>query len=92
MSSQIGHINLVNYLTYLLCLFNYLPTYVLHMTYTYLASTYLPTYLFINLHIYIYLLTYLHIHLHTYLYLHNQVCTFKTYIGRHVYLFIYIVR
>jgi hypothetical protein len=28
MFSQIGHINVVNYLTYLLCLFSYLPTYL----------------------------------------------------------------
>ncbi len=42
MFTQIGHINLVNYLAYLLCLFNYLPTY---LAYTYICPThglYLP--------------------------------------------------
>jgi hypothetical protein len=73
MSSQIDHINLVSYLAYLLCLFSYLPTYVLRMACTYLASTYLPTYylpityLPIYLPIYLYIPTYLPTYLLTYL-------------------------
>jgi hypothetical protein len=85
MFSQIGHINLVNYLAYLLCLFSYLPTYVLRMACTYLASTYLltyyiPSYLSTYIFIYTYLPTYIFTYIPTYI-LHNQRCTFKN-IGR----------
>jgi len=65
----------------------YLPTYLLTiylLNHNYLLSTYIPTYT--------YLLTYL---LFTYILshiLHSRYVNLKTYVGRHVYLPIYLVR